>query len=429
MSNLVRLEDVATIECSGVDKKSKESEIAVKLCNYTDVYRNWAITKDMLSLFMRATANAKEIEKFRLKKGQVAITKDSETRDDIGVSAYIADDFENTLLGYHCTLITPNEGRLCGKYLNAFFNTSYAKKCFENKSSGSGQRYTLSIGMIGSLKIRLPSLKEQELVGNLFSEIDKKITNNHRIACELESLAKLIYDYWFLQFEFPNEEGKPYKSSGGKMIWNEELGREIPEGWGVEKLGAVVDTILGGTPDTEISEYWENGSINWLSSGEMANFPIVRADKKITPNAIQKSATKLMPKGTVALSITRYIRPTVLGIDSCANQSVVGILESETYKYPYLYPSIVNMVNTFLTLRTGAQQPHINKNTINNSLLLCPSKGVLDAYYQVVTPMYEHILNLATENQELAALRDWLLPLLMNGQVGFREAEQISQKP
>ena len=273
------------------------------------------------------------------------------------------------------------------------------------------------------IPIFLPDKIIQDEISETLYAIDSKITINQNIISELDALAKLIYDYWFLQFEFPNEEGKPYKSSGGKMVWNEELGREIPEGWSVERLGNVVDVILGGTPDTNISRYWENGSINWLSSGEMANFPIVRADKKITSSAVQESATKLMPKGTVALSITRYIRPTILGIDSCANQSVVGILESETYKYPYVYPYIVNMVNAFLTLRTGAQQPHINKKTVNNSAILCPPNDVLDLYYQIVTPIYEQILSFANENLELASLRDWLLPLLMNGQVGFHEAE------
>lgn len=277
---------------------------------------------------------------------------------------------------------------------------------------------------LGNMEIEIvEDYDEQCRIANILKCIDKLIDNNTRISSELDALAKLIYDYWFLQFEFPNEEGKPYKSSGGKMVWNEELGREIPEGWSVERLGNVVDVILGGTPDTNISRYWENGSINWLSSGEMANFPIVRADKKITSSAVQESATKLMPKGTVALSITRYIRPTILGIDSCANQSVVGILESETYKYPYVYPYIVNMVNAFLTLRTGAQQPHINKKTVNNSAILCPPNDVLDLYYQIVTPIYEQILSFANENLELASLRDWLLPLLMNGQVGFHEAE------
>ena len=120
-----KLSDVAKVEISGVDKKIKEGETPVKLCNFTDVYHNWAITTGMADTFMEATAKASEIEKFTIKKGQVAFTKDRETRDDIGIPTYIADNFENVLLGYHCALITPDESQLSGKYLNAFMHSAY----------------------------------------------------------------------------------------------------------------------------------------------------------------------------------------------------------------------------------------------------------------------------------------------------------------
>ena len=122
-----KLSDVAIVEISSVDKKTKEGETPVRLCNFTDVYHNWAITSDMANNFMEATANAREIEKFTIKKGQVAFTKDSETRDDIGIPTYIADDFENVLLGYHCALITPDESKISGKYLNAFMHSVYTE--------------------------------------------------------------------------------------------------------------------------------------------------------------------------------------------------------------------------------------------------------------------------------------------------------------
>ena len=103
----VRLGDVAKVEISGIDKKTKQGEKSVKLCNFVDVYYNWAITKNMYDGLMIASASDNDIELFSLRKGQVAITKDSETRDDIGVAAYIADDFDDVVLGYHCALITP----------------------------------------------------------------------------------------------------------------------------------------------------------------------------------------------------------------------------------------------------------------------------------------------------------------------------------
>lgn len=137
-----KLKDIATVEISSVDKKAKESEMTVRLCNFTDVYYNWAITRGKHDSFMMATANQKEISRFLLKKGQVALTKDSETRFDIGIATYIANDFEDVILGYHCALITPDETKALGCYLNAFLHSEMSRKYFANSASGSGQRYT-----------------------------------------------------------------------------------------------------------------------------------------------------------------------------------------------------------------------------------------------------------------------------------------------
>lgn len=146
-----KLGEVAEILISSIDKKTKDNESLVKLCNFVDVYHNWAITSDMVPSFMESTTNKKNIEKFSLKKGYVAITKDSETRNDIGIPTYISDDLENTVLGYHCALIKPNDAILSGKYLNAFLNSDYIKRYFELNATGSGMRYTLSIDTIKAL--------------------------------------------------------------------------------------------------------------------------------------------------------------------------------------------------------------------------------------------------------------------------------------
>ena len=176
-----KLSDVAKVEISSVDKQAKDGETPVRLCNFTDVYHNWAITSDMTCSFMEASANSKEIEKFTIKKGQVAFTKDSETRDDIGIPTYIADDFEDVILGYHCALITPDETKLYGKYLNAFMHSAYTQKYFELNATGSGMRYTLSLDTLESMPLLLPSLEEQERIGKIFSAIDKKISINRAI--------------------------------------------------------------------------------------------------------------------------------------------------------------------------------------------------------------------------------------------------------
>ena len=186
-----KLGDIATVEISGVDKKIKDGEKEIRLCNFVDVYYNWAITTAQHDGFMLATASPNEISKFQLKKGQVALTKDSETRDDIGIPTYIADDFDDVILGYHCALITPNKDILDGRYLNALLQTDYAKKYFACNASGSGQRYALSIEALNSFPVPVIPLQEQKQIGETFSALDKKIELNRAINQNLE-----VYNLW-----------------------------------------------------------------------------------------------------------------------------------------------------------------------------------------------------------------------------------------
>jgi len=184
-----RLDEIARVDISGVDKKIKDDESPVKLCNFTDVYNNWAVTERMTKYFMPATANENEIKRFSLKKGMVAITKDSETRDDIGMATYIADDLENTVLGYHTALIIPDEKKVDGRYLNAYLNSLRARTYFSNQASGSGQRYTLTTEGIGSVKVPLPEMAHQKRIGKLLSDIDRKIELNNEINDNLYQSA------------------------------------------------------------------------------------------------------------------------------------------------------------------------------------------------------------------------------------------------
>lgn len=269
-------------------------------------------------------------------------------------------------------------------------------------------------------KIPMPEcdIQEQDRIVEALSNIEKKMVLNRRINTELEKTAKEIYDYWFVQYDFPDKNGKPYKTSGGAMEHREETKTEIPKGWNIKELGKECTVLLGGTPSTKKDEYW-NGDIPWLSSGEMASFPVVHANASITEAGLNNSATKLLPAGTVATSITRYIRPTILGIDSCANQSVVGILESRGLKKAYLYPYLINRVKQYLTIRTGNQQPHINKGIIEDSPIVIPPDYILEKYYDLVASMYETIIKNAKEIDELEELRNEVLPLFITGQLAF----------
>lgn len=240
-----KLSNVADVKLSNVNKKTIETERIIQLCNYTDVYKNSFIDQQKSKNFMVASCNDNEYEKFVLKSGQVAITKDSEKSNDIGIPTYIHDSLDNVVLGYHLSLITPIHDRLDGRFLRYWLETNQSRKYFENNASGSGQRYFLALDAIKDIPLFLPDLGTQRKIASLLFNIDLKIEINNSVNKELEAMLKNFYEYWFFQFDFPNESGNPYKSSGGPMVYNEKLKREIPLNWEVEIIGNYAEVKRG----------------------------------------------------------------------------------------------------------------------------------------------------------------------------------------
>ena len=394
-----KLRDIATVEISGVDKKHKEGESPVRLCNFVDVYYNWAITSEMENNFMEATARSNEIERFKLKKGQVAITKDSETRFDIGIATYIADDFDNVILGYHNALITPNPEKLNGKYLNALLHTDYARKYFANNASGSGQRYALSVDALNDFPVPLIPLEEQIRIGNIFSSIDRKIALNRAINDNLEAMAKQLYDYWFVQFDFPNEEGNPYKSSGGKMVWNDKLKRGIPEGWEVLLVGDILDKVQN-TPRLATNEYMTNGQYPIID--QTAN--IYYAGFTDREDAVSKQFPAVV-FGDHSCAVKYVNFPFVRGADG----TQIMLSKDDRISVEYLYFAIKN-----IPLREGYARHY---SILKEAYIIAPPTSIAKLYQKVAAKQFEMITCNRKEIISLSKQRDELLPLLMNGQV------------
>ena len=404
-----KLADIAKIEISGVDKKTMDGETHVRLCNFVDVYYNWAITKEKAKSFMVASAKQTEIDKCSIGKGMVAITKDSETRDDIGVATYIADNFENVVLGYHCALIAPNSAIVDGKYLNAFMHTCYIQKYFENNASGSGQRYTLSNDTIGNIPVLLPSIEEQHIIGKVLADIDRKIELNKQINDNLEAMAKQLYDYWFVQFDFPNEEGKPYKSSGGAMVWNEKLKREIPEGWNVANVFDELSVQYGFPFSTE------------LFTEEPTSIPVVRI-RDILENSVSAYSEEVVDEkyklqkqdllvGMDGNFHMNYWNDNVSYLNQrsvrlrAKSKSTVSIMQAKYDIAPYIKAKELRA--------KGSTVGHLSDKDLKELfVLVCPNIDFRNKFDSILAEIIEN----RCEMIELTKQQDELLPLLMNGQ-------------
>lgn len=424
-----RLGNIAYVDISGIDKKTKDGERLVKLCNFTDVYYNWAVTKNMYDGLMEASASDGDIETFTLCKGQVAITKDSETRDDIGIAAYIADSFDDVVLGYHCALITPKtdipeEKRVYGKYLNAILHSQFAKKYFSNNATGSGQRYTLSKDTIENMPLNLPSYEEQKLIGDFLSTIDRKMEINKITSDELESLAKQIYDYWFVQFDFPDKNGKPYKSSGGKMVWNETLKREIPEGWTddwIYNLVKINESSITNDDALTIIDYLDTSNLNKNYIGDT----ILYDRKKAPSRAQRKIKDKTILYSTVRPGLCHYgilIKPPSNLIVSTGFATIDANNPNDAYRI-YLFLTSDSIVDYLAKLAdtSVSAYPSINPSDIGNLSIVIPDNSIIDSFCNYAKKLYEGFSQIQTQIKELQSLRDYLLPLLMTGQVTIKD--------
>lgn len=260
--------------------------------------------------------------------------------------------------------------------------------------------------------------KQQKKVAAILSALDAKIDCNNRINAELEAMAKTLYDYWFVQFDFPDAHGKPYKSSGGKLVYNATLKREIPSGWHDSNVLAVADLLGGGTPTKKKPDYW-GGNIPFFTptDADGSTFKFSTADY-ITSEGLKGSSTKLFSKHTVFITARGSVGRLVLaGVDMAMNQSCYALRAKAGISHVFLFFLAKELIHHLHVKSSGSVFDSIVSNDIELTKLAIPKAEVIEEFAAVVEPAFEKIANNTRENQQLAQLRDWLLPLLMNGQV------------
>lgn len=291
--------------------------------------------------------------------------------------------------------------------------------------TGSGQPQ-ITIPDIKNRTISVPPLKTQKEAAKVLSDLDAKIELNNKINRELEAMAKTLYDYWFVQFDFPDADGKPYKSSGGKIVYNAELKREIPEGWEVKKLSQIAKTGSGGTPLSTKREYYENGNISWINSGEVNEPWIVSTSNFITQKGLDNSSAKLFKRGTILMAMYGATagKVSLIDLEACTNQAICGINPNEEFYKSYIKFGLEDLYKYLINLSSGSARDNLSQDKIKELRFIIPNDSLLMQFDKLVQPTMNKILTNLKQNQHLTALRDWLLPMLMNGQVTVKEAEE-----
>lgn len=311
------------------------------------------------------------------------------------------------------------------------FSSDYIYYClknnytlFRNAASGSTALPILNKTDFEELPIKIhKNLKNQQSIAAVLSALDKKIALNKQINARLEEMAKTLYDYWFVQFDFPDADGKPYKSSGGEMVFDETLKREIPKGWEVKSLGEIALTSSGGTPTSTVQEYYKGGNIPWVNSGELNNNFIVHTDNFITQTGMDNSSAKLVSEKSILLAMYGATagKTSLISFKTTTNQAICSILPKDMNYRVYIKSYLDNMYLYLVQLSSGSARDNLSQDKIKRLHLVIPESGILEIFSNVTEDFYKKIENNLKQNYHLTQIRDFLLPMLMNGQVSVAE--------
>lgn len=417
MSEVVNLEELCTgiIDCPHSTPKWQDRGIPV-IRNYN--LKDGKIDCTNLS-FVSEEDYKERVKRAIPEESDIIISREA----PMGVVGIVPKEFQ-CCLGQRLVLLKIDKSKCLPKYLLYTLMSEYVQVQIRRINQTGSIVSNLNISSLKELKIPLHNFEEQRKIANILSAIDDKIQINHQINQELEAMAKTLYDYWFVQFDFPDQNGKPYKSSGGKMVYNPELKREIPEGWEVEKLGELIQLERGVTyAKSDIVEKTTNDAIGVLRATnitrnvmDLNDLVYLTKDKINNKQIIKQNETLIVmssgSKEHLGKNAINYYEE-VIGFGAFCSKIV-----------PQKYSAYIN---TFLQssefkcyLLKQSMGTNIN-NLTNSDILDCriilPNEEILDKFENMVEKNIKLISNNYIQNQELTQLRDWLLPMLMNGQV------------
>ncbi len=351
-------------------------------------------------------------EEYLHKAGDLIVAMTEQAAGLLGSCARVPESgiyLHNQRLG----LVTTDSKKILRDYIYHLFKTKTVREQIRLTSSGSKVKHT-SPERIYDVRVPLPTVSEQQNIVALLDALETKIELNNRINAELEAMAKTLYDYWFVQFDFPDANGKPYKSSGGKMVYNPILKREIPEGWSVASL---VD-IATFTNGIACQKYFPTGDeptykvikIREFTSGfdESSQSVIRSVPKKVIVN-----------DGDILFSWSATLEVKLwTGGMGALNQHIFKVT-SDNYPKTFYYLEVLKYLEYFKRVAElrKTTMGHITKEHLVASRICLPPLELIEKMDNKLSPIISKIVSLNQQNTELRNIRDWLLPMLMNGQV------------
>lgn len=386
---------------SGISSKKEQAGHGAPFVSFGTVFNNYFLPEELPDLM---DTSEKEQEIYSIKAGDVLITRTSETIDELAMSCVAVKDYPNaTYSGFTKRLRPKREGIVYPKYMAFYFRSALFRKAVTNNAFMT-LRASFNEDIFTFLEVHLPDYDEQVRIGDLLYKIECKIQKNRKINDYLEEMAKTIYDYWFVQFNFPDKNDTPYKASGGNLIYNMPLKKEIPPNWTVDTIG----NLLSKVPNSikiHSTAYCKNGLIPVIdqSSNYIAGYTNDETSILVNPNGyiIFGDHTR----------IVKYVRfPFARGADG------TQIIDSNNSNMPNeLFYQVIKSID----LSNYGYARHFKY--LKDTVIAIPPTNLASTYTEKVSKWYKMQVSLMEENMVLCQLRDWLLPILMNGQATIED--------
>jgi len=305
--------------------------------------------------------------------------------------------------------------KLNNRYLYYYFQTPYFQQSLKNWAGSGSTRAYIGITDQLNLSITLPPINVQEKISEILGSLDDKIELNRRMNETLEQMAMALYKHWFVEFgPFQDEE-----------FVESEIGN-IPTCLGLTTIGKAVKVIGGGTPSTKVSEYWENGEINWFTPTDLTSSKtlfITKSTKRITEKGLNESSAKLFPAYSVMMTSRATIGVIAINREPAStNQGFIVLIPNEKFPTFYLYLWLKNNLGSIHSISNGSTFLEVNRSNFKE-LPIIESDKVLE-FNKLVEPIFSQIEALTIESETLTQTRDFLLPRLLSGEIEVREAEE-----
>ncbi len=407
---------------SGISSSKEQAGHGSPFISFSTVFNNYFLPEELPDLM---DTSLKEQEIFSVKKDDVFITRTSETVDALAMSCVAVKDYPKaTFSGFVKRLRPKTTGIVYSKYIAFFLRSKYFRKVLDCNTIMT-LRASFNEDMFSFLYLYLPDYEEQVRIGDLLYKMEMKIRTNNKINDNLEQQAKLLYDYWFTQFDFPDESGKPYRSSGGKMVWNEQLKIEIPFSWVCSKMENAIEAVRTGLNPRNNFKLG-NGNIKYIT---VKNLCLNGSLDFSGCDTIDEQARQIIHRRS-DIQIDDILFASIAPLGRCyliqenptnwdINESVFSIrYNSSVLTAEYLYMNLQSeaFVKRATACSTGSIFKGIRINSLMDSEIILPPQSVTKEFSKEIKPLFALQKELDRETHTLIQLRDWLLPVLMNGQ-------------